>query len=141
MTARILGVDYGSRRIGIALSDPLLTIATPLTVVENSPAAFGEIRRLADEYDVERIVVGMPFTLKGEKGRAAVDVDLFVRRLQEETGRQVVLQDERFTSSTARETMIAMGVPKMRRREKSRIDASAAALILQGYLDSLPRRP
>ena len=76
---RILGIDFGTRRIGIAVSDPLNIIARGLTVVPNSAKAISEIHRIAVEYDVEKIVVGLPLTLKGEKGQKALEVEAFVK--------------------------------------------------------------
>jgi putative Holliday junction resolvase len=133
---RILGLDYGTKRIGVAVSDPLRVIAKGLKVVMNSPRAVGEIGAIAEEYDVQRIVVGMPFNLKGEIGSMAKEVETFMGKLKAATGREVVPWDERFTSHTAHETMRSMGVKKLRRRSKTDIDMMASALILQGYLDA-----
>ena len=132
----MLGIDFGTRRIGIAVSDPLNIIARGVTVIKNSPTAVAEIRRLAAEYDVERIVVGVPLTLKGEKGTKAVEVESFAKKIRNVVDVEVVFWDERFTSRTAHETMLAMGVRKKARRLKERIDEMASALILQGYLDN-----
>ncbi len=139
MTTRILGIDYGSKRIGIALSDPLKIIAKGLTVVQNSSRAIGEIKRLAAEHDVELIVVGMPLNLKGEKGTKAVEVIKFIRELEHKTGLRVIEWDERFTSATAHQTLLEMRVTKKGRRSKETIDEMASALILQGYLDSIAK--
>lgn len=133
---RILGIDFGTKRIGIAVSDPLRIIATGLKVVPNSPRACGEIGRIAQEYDVEKIVVGMPFNLKGEKAAMAKEVEAFMNELRATTGKEVVDWDERFTSHTAHQTLLTMGVKKTRRQSKSQIDMMASALILQGYLDA-----
>ena len=137
MYKRILGIDYGTKRIGIAVSDPLRIIATGVTVLTNSPEIISEIKRLAVEYDVATIVVGMPFNLKGEKGAKAKEVDLFMHALAAGTGCEVVAWDERFTSHTAHETLRTMGATKKQRQSKPKIDLMASALILQGYLDAL----
>jgi putative Holliday junction resolvase len=133
---RILGIDYGSRRIGIAVSDPMNIIARSVGVVINSPSMFDKIRTLVLEYAAVKIVVGMPYNLKGEKGSKAQEVEAFIDRLRQELSIEVVAADERFTSSTAMQTLVDMGVPKKQRQVKSKIDEMAAALILQGYLDS-----
>ena len=133
---RILGIDYGSRRIGIAVSDPLRIIAKGVSVVENSPGAVKQIREIAREYDVEKIIVGMPYTLKGEKGRSAADVESFIEQLKTVIVEEIIVWDERFSSQSAHETLLTMGVRKKARRSKERIDEMAAAIILQGYLDS-----
>ena len=133
--ARVLGVDYGRRRVGIAVSDPLGVIARAVGVLERTPSLASEICRLAAELGAGSVVVGMPLTLRGEKGGMAMEVEAFVAELERTCGLPVTTVDERFTSSTAVDTMIEMGVPKKKRREKGRVDAMAAALILQDFLD------
>lgn len=137
MAARILGIDYGSKRIGIAVSDPLNIIARGVTVIPNSPGMIGEIKRIAAELGVVKIVVGIPFNLKGRKDSMASEVEEFIRHLASELGIEIVPEDERFTSRLARQTLLEMNVGKMKRRSKGRIDEMASALILQGYLDRI----
>ena len=136
MKKRFLGIDYGSRRIGIAVSDPLNIIARGVTVVESSPRAIGEIKRLAEEFDVEKVVVGFPLTLRGETGSKADEVNDFIERLGRELDREIVRLDERFTTLMAQQTLRDMGVKKKKREKKGAVDEMAAALILQQYLDS-----
>jgi putative holliday junction resolvase len=135
MGTRILGIDYGSRRIGIAVSDPLNIIARCVTVIPNSPKMIGEIRRIVEEFGAERIVVGVPFNLKGMQGSKAEEVEEFIRLLASELTVEIIRQDERFTSRIARQTLLDMNVGKKKRRSKGTIDEMASALILQGYLD------
>lgn len=132
---RIIGIDYGSRRIGVAISDPLRLIATGLEVIPNSPDAVDTIKRLVRTHDVCTIVVGMPYTLKGEKGMKAAEVEGFMEKLGREIGVTLVSWDERFTSKTAHATLLELGVKKKNRRRKETIDLMAASIILQGYLD------
>jgi putative Holliday junction resolvase len=132
---RVLGLDYGSRRIGVAISDPLRRIARALTVVQNSPRSLGEICRLAEQYDVDTIVIGLPLNLKGEAGMKAAEVEEFVDALRRVISCTIVTVDERFTSSMAAATLRTMGTKKSSRREKGTIDAMAAALIAQSFLD------
>jgi putative holliday junction resolvase len=134
--ARYLGVDYGRRRVGIAVSDPLGVIARGVGVLERKPSLAADVCRMAAELGAGTVVVGMPFTLKGEKGEMALEVEAFIAEVERTCGLPVVAVDERFTSSSAADTLIEMGVPKMKRREKGRIDAMAAALILQDFLDN-----
>ncbi len=135
LAKRALGIDYGTTRIGIAVSDPLNIIARGLEVIANSPRAVERIRELAEEYDVGVIVVGMPYNLKGEMGKKAQEVELFVSVLRSGAGRDVVTVDERFTSRMAQQTLITMGVKKKARQVKGIVDLTAAALILQHHLD------
>lgn len=132
---RVLGIDYGERRIGIAVSDPLGIIARGIGVIKNSPAMMDEIKHFVREYDPEKIVVGMPFNLKGEKGQKAQEVEEFIRQLRVEFEIEVLHADERFTSQIAENTLLQMGVKKKGRQSKGVIDQMAAALILQGYLN------
>lgn len=133
---RILGIDYGRVRVGIALSDPLNLIASGLTVLNNSPKLISEIGELIRRYGVGIVVVGLPLTLAGGKGEMALEVERFADELAASTGVRVVRSDERFSSRQAGRTMIEMGVPKKRRREKHRVDLMASAIILQHYLDT-----
>src|SRR5260221_10871687 len=135
MAARILGIDYGSKRIGIAVSDPLNIIARGVTVIPNSPETIEKIKRIAIEFGVEKIVVGVPINLKGRSDAMAEKVEEFIRLLALELKLEIIRQDERFTSRIARQTLVDMNVGKMKRRAKGRIDEMASALILQGYLD------
>ncbi|HTY11144.1 MAG TPA: Holliday junction resolvase RuvX [Bacteroidota bacterium] len=136
MDKRILGIDYGSARIGIAVSDPLRIIAQSVGTYANKPSVIQSIASLVTAYDVGIIVVGMPYTLKGEKGVKAGEVDRFIRTLKEKIAVEVVTLDERFTTSIAKQTLIQMGTTKKQRRtDKGKIDAMASAIILQSFLD------
>jgi len=135
---RLLGIDYGTRRIGVAVSDPLRILARGVTVVENSPSALGEIKKLAEEFDVEKVIVGFPLTLRGDVGSKAEEVDRFIEQLGRELHREIIRVDERFSSKIAMETMRTMGVKKKKREKKGAVDEMAAALILQQYMDSFP---
>jgi putative Holliday junction resolvase len=138
--SRILGIDYGTRRIGIAVSDPLQIIARGVTTIDHTAKAVERICALVREFEAGIIVVGLPLTLRGAKGRSAADAEAFAGRLKESAGVDVVFWDERFSSQTAHETLLKMGVGKKARRSKGRIDEMAAAIILQGYLDSKTER-
>ena len=132
---RIVGVDYGKKRVGIALADPLRIFAQPYGTF--SPAeAVAALQRLEAEEGIERIVVGWPLTPEGEAGEATRFVQPFINRLRKALpGVAFTKQDERFTSERAKKAIRAAGVKRKARRDKARVDAAAAALILQDYLD------
>ncbi len=131
---RVLALDLGERRIGLALSDPTGTIAQGLGVIDRKTgvSVLAEIRRRVETLRVERIVVGLPLRMDGTEGVEAEKVRRFVARLQTRVGVPVDMQDERLSSKEAEQLMIADDASRARRR-RSR-DAVAAALILQTYL-------
>jgi putative Holliday junction resolvase len=131
---RIMGLDYGTRRIGVALSDLLHLTAQPHTVLEaNSDQLSSELRRLVEEHDVESIVVGLPMNLAGHETHSAEGARRLATLAAEATGLAVSMADERFTTKTAERTLIAANV--QRRRRKQVIDKVAAAVMLQSFLD------
>jgi putative Holliday junction resolvase len=137
---RILGIDFGSRRIGISISDPLQIIAQSLETIPNNRLVFERITSIAAREPVDVIVVGMPFNLKGEKGQKAEEVERFIKQLENKTSIQVIRWDERFTTSLAHDSLLRMGTRRKERRgDKGRVDAMAAAIMLQSYLDSRKR--
>jgi putative Holliday junction resolvase len=133
---RIIGVDYGRKRTGIAVTDPLQTIAGGLVTV-----ATGETEKWLEEYSaretVERIVVGCPTMLDGSESDAMIRyVRPFVNRLKKRLPNMAIdLFDERYTSKMAVRAMIDGGVKKAGRRDKAAIDRLSAAILLQGYLE------
>jgi putative Holliday junction resolvase len=136
---RILGLDIGERRVGIAISDPTGTVARPLqTLVRGSREEdFAAIEALVAENDVELVVVGQPLSLDGTEGPQARKVARYTRALAARLPVQVVSWDERFTTVIAEEILHQNRKQKKRRaRAKDEIDAIAAAVILQSYLDS-----
>jgi putative Holliday junction resolvase len=134
---RILGIDYGSVRVGLSISDPLGLIAQPIEAFRNDASLFVNLGQVSARENVTLIVVGMPFNLKGQKAQKAKEVQKFIGRLKEELGIEIHTWDERFTTTIANQTMLAMGTKKKERQKKDgRIDSMAAAVMLQGYLDS-----
>lgn len=136
---RILAVDYGERRVGLALSDPSGMIASPLPTLKRRKGKrppVAPIARLAEEHDVQSIVVGLPLTLDGDDSDWTREVRRFAADLADRTGLPVALQDERFTSIEAERAVRSIGLPRKKREEKERIDAAAAMLILQAHLDA-----
>lgn len=134
---RVIGIDLGDARIGLAISDPLATIAQPLETLE-CVGPRRDLQRVAErvrETGAEVVVLGLPLLLSGEEGEQAGKVREFARGLEARLpGVRIEFQDERLTTAQAERTMISSGVS--RRRRKSRVDPVAAALILQGYLDA-----
>jgi putative holliday junction resolvase len=136
---RILGVDYGERRIGLALSDPTAMIASPLPTLarrKGKRPPIAPLTRLIEEHEVEEVVVGLPLTLEGDDSDWTREVREFADALQQRSGRPVSLQDERMTSVRAERAVRSLGMNRARREQKERIDAAAAVLILQAYLDA-----
>jgi len=135
--SRILGLDYGRRRIGCALSDPSGTIASPLTTFrrrEGKRPPWAEIARLVEEHEVGELVVGLPLDLAGDEGEWALEVREFGAQLARRTGLPVHFVDERLTSVAAERAVRASGLPRGQREQKERVDEAAAALLLRLYL-------
>ncbi len=133
---RILGIDFGEARIGVAVSDPTLTIAVPLEVIEAKKVdPLERIVEIVREYNIFRVVMGLPKLMSGEEGEMARKVRAFKEKLEKAAGIDVVLIDERFTSKIAEREL------RMRRvkpsKDKKKVDLFAAALLLQEYLNSL----
>lgn len=136
--SRVLALDYGSKRIGVAVSDPTRLIASPLTTLsrrEGKRPPWPEIRRLAEEQEVTEVVVGLPLDLSGEEGEWAAEVREFGRELERRLALPVHWVDERMSSVRAEQAVRGMGLKKSQREQKERVDSTAAALILQGFLD------
>ena len=137
---RILGLDYGSKRIGIALSDPLKRIAQPFGAFSAVPEAdvLEKIASLIREQDVETVVVGFPLTLRGGKSRFTERVELFAGELAKAISVPVAFWDERLSSQQAQRILHQMG--RKPSREKAAVDVLSAVLVLQQYLDCLTER-
>ena len=133
---RIFAIDYGKKRVGFAVTDPLQIIASPLTTVPEQEA-ITFISKYIKEEEVDTIVIGMPFKLSGEPTHATPLVEAFIKRLQKSIPTKIVTEDESYTSKRAVEVMIAGGIKKKERRVKSNVDKVSASLILQSYLDSI----
>lgn len=137
---RILAIDYGEKRIGLAVSDPLNLFATGLPTLHVDGSFLSKLRAIIKEKHVVEIVVGLPLTLRGEQSRIAEQVREFARSLGQELALPVKLWDERFTSSMACRTLIDLGVKKKKRQHKPNVDELAAIHLLQSYLAARTRR-
>lgn len=132
---RTIGIDYGSARVGVAVSDPLGIFASPLETVP-SAKIIEYLQKYATAETIERFVVGYPLNLNGAPAQCAPDVDAFLKKLQKAfPDTPVALEDEWFTSVLAHRAMIDGGMKKSDRRDKNSVDKISAAIILQGYLD------
>ena len=133
---RILGIDYGRKRVGVAVSDPLGIFASALETV---PAAkiIDYLKNYTQNNKVSRFVVGYPMNLNGRPAECAQYVDVFLKHLKKQfPDIPGTLEDERFTSQLAMKAMIAGGMKKSDRREKENVDKISAAIILQSYMDN-----
>ncbi|MBI4535069.1 MAG: Holliday junction resolvase RuvX [Ignavibacteriae bacterium] len=135
---RILGIDYGSKRIGVAVSDPLKIISQGVGTLENDDRTFDRLKKIITEREIDLIVVGMPYTDDGGKGKKALEVDAFIESLIRTTDVGIVTWDESFSSVNAQRSFIDGGMKKKQRRQKQRVDEMAARLMLQDYLDHRP---
>jgi putative Holliday junction resolvase len=142
---RVLGIDYGARRIGLALSDATATLASPWRLLQRPPSDAETLRMVVaevtalvqDDDGLEAVVIGWPRRLDGTPNKQTPIVETFKRTLEAKVTVPVVLQDERLSSVEA-ESRLA-GDEKDWRKRKDKLDAAAAAIILQDYLDARPR--
>ena len=134
---RILALDHGSKRIGVAVSDELKMIAQPLEFIPAEPIAgvLARLQELIRDKEVELILVGLPRNMDGSYGPAALKVQEFIAALKSHTALPVKSWDERLTSVQANRLLIQGNVRRDKRKEK--VDAMAAAILLQSYLDGL----
>ncbi len=140
--SRILALDYGRRRIGVAVTDPTRTIASPLATLtrrEGKRPPWPEIARIVTDQEIAEVVIGLPLDLEGEEGEWAAEVRGFGAEVVRRFALPVHWVDERLTSVMAERAVRGMGLSRTRREEKGRIDSAAAALILQAHLRSLER--
>ncbi|MDG1295589.1 MAG: Holliday junction resolvase RuvX [Saprospiraceae bacterium] len=133
--ARIMGIDYGTKKTGIAVTDTLQIICTGLNTIHTSDL-FSFIKTYVEQEEVEKIVVGMPLHKDGNPAQIAYLVVGFIRKIRKlYPAIEVVEWDERGTSKAARDIILQSGTKKSKRRDKSLVDKIAAALILQDYME------
>lgn len=130
---RILGIDHGDVRIGIAMSDETAFLASPLTTVQNGKGAADEIAALVEEHGVETIVIGLPLNMDGSAGSAVEKVRKFIAKLSGKTTVPIIESDERLTTVTAHHNLREAGLDGKQR--KGVVDMAAAQVILQDWLD------
>jgi putative Holliday junction resolvase len=132
---RVLSIDYGERRIGLAITDPLKIFAIPLTTLENNSMFWQEFSKLLKKYNVIKIVLGYPLKEDGTKSRSTLAVEKFEEELKNKIKLPITLIDERYSSSIAQEQIIESVKSKKKRRNKALVDMNAAAIILNDYLN------
>lgn len=136
---RIMGLDFGSKTVGVAISDAMLTIAQPLEIIRRKEAnklrqTLARIEELIVEYEVEEIVLGLPLNMNDTEGERVALTREFQEKLERRTGLPVYTWDERLTTVEADVCLIEAGIRRENRKEY--VDKIAAALILQGYLEN-----
>ncbi len=130
----ILGIDYGDKRIGVAITDELTGSAHPLKVIPTA-VGFKEINKIIAEYgNVEKLIVGMPYNLKDEVAFKAKQVQVWIEKLKKEIKIPVETWDERFSTSEAKDILLKADVSRKKRKEV--IDKMAACIILQSYVEA-----
>lgn len=137
---RVLGLDYGTKTVGVAVSDALMITAQPVETITRKSAnklrqTLARIEAIVEEYEVEKIVLGYPKNMNNTIGERAEACEAFKEDLERRTGLPVILWDERMTTVESERVLMAGGV--RRENRKAVIDQMAAVLILQGYLDSV----
>lgn len=136
LNRRVLALDVGEKRMGVALSDPLGVVARPLTILSRASfqADLEAVETLVVEHNVDCVLVGLPLTLQGERGPQAQQVLDYAERLAEGLKVPVILWDERYSTVEAEDLIRAEG--RRRKKKSDQLDAVAAAVFLQTYLDS-----
>lgn len=135
--ARIMAIDYGTKRVGIAVTDPMQMIANRLTTV-HSKDIFDFLKDYLSKEEVECIVVGEPKTMMNKPSESTKEINAFVKKLSKNYPEvKIERMDERFTSKMAFQTMIDAGLKKKDRKDKELVDSISATIILQSYLESL----
>ncbi len=132
--SRILSLDYGERRVGVAVTDPLNIFAYPVTTLDNDANLIGNILKLVDEYKVTKIIIGNPLKESGEESKVSPIVKDFSQKLQNACGIEIEFVDERYTSHIAKRRIIESVPSKKKRRDKGLLDKNAAAILLEDYL-------
>ena len=137
---RILGLDFGTKTVGVAVSDPLLITAQGVEIVRRKAPnklrqTLARIEEIIQEYEVEKIVLGFPKNMNNTEGERCEKTKEFKEMLEKRTGLEVILWDERLTTVAADNSMMEMGIRREHRKEY--VDEIAAIFILQGYLDYL----
>jgi putative Holliday junction resolvase len=136
---RIMGLDLGSKTIGVAVSDPLTITAQVLTSIHRTTLEkdLGTIVKLTEEYQIQELIVGLPINMDGSRGGAVDRVETFIAQLEARLSIRIVPWDERLSTVAAERILLEGDLSRAKRRKV--IDRLSAAIILQGYLDSRPR--
>jgi putative holliday junction resolvase len=131
-----MGIDYGEKRIGISLSDPLLTFAYPFTTLQNDQTFIKKLSDIIHEKNVVKIILGLPSSRFKSSANLSVEVQNFKNEIEHNLKIEVTLWDEEYSSVLAKEKVIESITKKSKRKNKALLDQHSAAIILQEYLDS-----
>ena len=134
---RYLGIDLGSKTVGLAMSDPTRTIASTFKTIffkdENYKSTIDEIKNIVEEYEIKKIILGLPKNMNNTLGERAIITTEYKKMLEENIDIEVILFDERLTSVISNQILIEADLSRKKRKKK--VDGMAAVIILQGYLD------
>ncbi len=134
---RIISIDYGARRVGIAVTDPLRIFAYPLQTLLNDSSFWARLLSILESYDIETIVIGYPLKEDGSASDSTELVTKFAEELKKRISIHVEFYDERYSSEIAKERVISSVTSKKKRRDKGLVDKNAAAVILEDYLKEI----
>ncbi len=133
---RYLAIDYGEKRVGIAITDPLKMFGYPLVTIKNDKNFWDELNKIFAEYEIEIIVLGYPLKENGERSKSTEMVEKFYDKLVKKTSIGIEYFDERYSSMIAKEKILQSVSSRKKRRDKSLIDKNAAAVILNDFMKS-----
>ena len=134
---RLLGIDFGTKRVGIAITDPLRIFAYALVTITNDNNFWKVFNQLFVDYEIETIVLGYPLKESGKRSASTELIEKFKEILENNTNIPIVLSDERYSSVIAKQQILESVKSKKKRQDKGLVDKNAAAIILQEYLDSI----
>lgn len=134
---RILAIDYGAKRIGLAVTDPLKMFAIPFDTIPNDKYTFDKLKQIVNEKNVVKIILGNPVKENGEDSLISKDIRKFKSELEKKINLTIELVDERYSSEIASKRILESVPSKKKRRDKSLIDKNAAAVILEDYLKGM----
>ena len=134
---RLLAIDYGEKRLGLAISDPNQIISKPLKtlILSDSQHIYNELEKIISDYEIQKLIIGLPIGMDGKNTQQTSKVEAFKENLQNKIGIPIILFDERLSSVSAKKSLISQGVKTG--HNKSKIDQTAAAIFLQHFLDTL----
>lgn len=134
---RLLAIDYGEKRLGLAISDPNQIISKPLKtlILSDSKYIYNELEKIISDYEIQKLIIGLPVGMNGKNTQQTRKVEVFREFLQNKIDIPIILFDERLSSVSAKKSLISQGVKTG--HNKSKIDQTAAAIFLQHFLDTL----
>ncbi|MEG8945856.1 Holliday junction resolvase RuvX [Rosettibacter firmus] len=137
---RILAIDYGEKRIGLAITDPLNIFAYPLITLENNKSIFGELKKIIEQYNVKKIIIGNPLKENGKQSQIFPNIIKLKEEIEKIFNLPVELVDERYSSLIAKQRIIESVPSKKKRRDKGLLDKNSAAVILEDYLREISNK-